>query len=97
MMSPFLRFPSNSFQGFSFNAFIDKEILPLFTSITFALIFSPTLNRALGSSISPQSISEMCTSPSSPYSIFKKIPKSTIPATSHSSSSPREYFAITSF
>ena len=94
--SSFLYFLAASVQGFSFNAFNESEILPSFISIILTLTESPTVANLRGSSTRPQSISEICTNPSSPSSILTKTPKSTTPVTSPTTSSPKAYLSTIS-
>ena len=90
---PFLYFFSASVQGFVFKALIERETFPSFTSITFTFTLSPILKSAFGSSTSDQSISEICTSPSSPSSSFTNTPKSTAPVMVPESTSPTLYLS----
>ena len=98
--SPFLNFSSASFHGSAFSALIDNEILSLSSEMICALTLSPTLNVSAGFSISCQSSSEICTSPSSSLGPspdgalgvnFTNTPKFTTPETSPVTTSPTLY------
>ena len=87
IISPTWYLSARTCQGFAFNRLIEREIFSPSIPIIWTVTLSPTRAYLWGLFTCPQSISETCTRPSTPWNVTNK-PYVKIPETAPSTTSP---------